>query len=502
MLLEMHAHSCRHSACSHVSAEELIRQAVKKNLQGIILTEHHYFWSPEEIAVLRREAEVDSTFLILAGQEVETEIGHVLVYGGDRTVEEGIKLKELRRIFPAAALIWAHPFRSGRVPSDDEIRNPLLDGIEIFSLNHSPKENYAGLSLWHRLKFTAIGGSDAHAAGSSGVLPTQFDHPLESIADVAEEIKGGRCRPFFKEIPKAGSNIVVTMITLGTKGDDEYRTRLVMKKVSSDTAWERVSRSLDLVSRLYRSGFREGTFRVPQVIEVNRESRLVIEEGARGKRLFELLPVVEAAVGKDYFLLAARWLARLHALKLREGNPDETVARGKKKYFSYRESFRRVGNPYLKTAEAILDAVSRGEKEIGEKGAGRFVLVHGDYHPKNIIIGQDRMQDISTLFVSVIDFDSAFLCYPAYDVGYFLSQFRYQFRIFPDLLERCRAEDFLATYLADADDAAPDFARQTVLARLRANMSIASFLIKVGKGIGPEMDGLIGESKELMTSTH
>lgn len=498
MLLETHAHTCRHSACSRAAAEELIRQAVKKNLQGIVLTDHHYLWSPDEIAGLRRAAEVDSTFLVLAGQEVETEIGHVLVFGGDGTAEKGTELRELRRLFPSAALVWAHPFRSGRVPSDEDLRNPLLDGIEIFSLNHTPKENYAGLSLWHRLKFTALGGSDAHAAQSSGVLPTQFDHPVESIAEVAAEIRAGRCRPFFKEIPKAGSNIVVTMITLGTKGDDEYRSRLVMKKVASSSAWERVSRSLDLVSRLHRSGFRGGTFRVPEVIEVNPEERIVIEEGARGKRLFELLPAVEAKVGMEYFQLAARWLSRLHNLKLRAGEPDETVARGRKKFSSYREAFRRVGNPHLGTAEAILDAVEIGEEEIGRTEGGRFVLVHGDYHPKNIIIGQDRMQDISTLFVSVIDFDSAFLCYPAYDVGYFVSQFRHQFRLFPALLQTCREEDFLRAYLAAAVDPSPDFSRQAALARLRANMSIASFLIKVGKGIGEEMDGLIGESGELL----
>ena len=77
-----------------------------------------------------------------------------------------------------------------------------------------------------------------------------------------------------------------------------------------------------------------------------------------------------------------------------------------------------------------------------------------------------------------------------------------EFRLFPALLKNCREEDFLRAYLADAVDPSPDFSRQAALARLRANMSIASFLIKVGKGIGEEMDGLIAESRGLMPSAN
>jgi len=209
MLLEMHVHTSRYSACSIIDPETLIRQVKSKGLDGAILTEHHYMWNDEEIAELRKSSEVDDNFLILAAQEIETDIGHVLVYGADRTIEEAIALKELRKRFPQAALVWAHPFRNGAIPDKKALLNPLLDGIEVFSNNQTVKENALGLRSWHRYKFNAIAGSDTHARESAGIFPTLFDHPVTTIGEVAEEIKKTRCRPLVKEIPNSGISFTV-----------------------------------------------------------------------------------------------------------------------------------------------------------------------------------------------------------------------------------------------------------------------------------------------------
>jgi aminoglycoside phosphotransferase (APT) family kinase protein len=83
-------------------------------------------------------------------------------------------------------------------------------------------------------------------------------------------------------------------------------------------------------------------------------------------------------------------------------------------------------------ARADTDYNKRIHSETGEG----LVQNHGDFHPKNIIIGQDRGQDISTVFVSVIDFANTILFSPAFDVGYFVAQLRYQLREHPEVLER------------------------------------------------------------------
>jgi len=497
MLLEIHAHSSRHSRCSHIDPVRLVRQVAKKKLQGIIITEHHYLWSQEELARLRTDAQIDDLFLVLAGQEVETDSGHVLVLGADRTIPERILLRDLRRTFPDAALVLAHPFRNGTVPKTDDLLNPDLDAVEIFSSNQTTRENYFGLRAWHDHKFCACAGSDTHAEDTAGVLPTLFDHLAGSIADVAAEIRKKRCRPFFKEIPKSGSTIVVTEITIGTKGDDELRPRIILKSIRDERRWNDAETALKIADELYHRGFSDGVFRIPKIIDINETERLIIEEGQRGKSLFDLLISVDPLVGARYFELSARWLARLHNAGLALENREKTLPRELKKLESYRNSFVESGSPYRDKADILIDFVKEEESRVLSAASEGFVQLHGDYHPKNIIIGQDRMQDISTLFISVIDFGNSFLFLPAFDVGYFLSQFLSQFAAFPAVLANYRESDFIKYYRSEATGISSDLSDHTILFKIRANLSIASFFIKVGKGQSEEMAVIFERSLSL-----
>lgn len=495
MLLEIHCHTSTHSKCSQVDPVALVRQVVKKQLQGVIITEHHYLWPEEELLRLRREAEVNDSFIILSGQEVETDIGHVVVFGAGSSIEKPLSLDVLRRDFPEAALVWAHPFRSGKIPTDKALCDARLDAVEIFSSNHTPKENYLGLAMWHKHKFTAVSGTDTHAMITAGILPTQFDHPVKSIAEAVAEIKNGRCRPFFKEIPKSGSNIVVTEITLGTKGEDEMRDRIILKEFSDEKKWEKMRETLEVTKKIYEKAFADGAYRIPRILDVNEGERLVIEEGQRGKNLFELLENVSPAAGAEYFRMAARWLAKFHNSGCCTGAGGETHDREKKRMKGYLRSFADTKSPYLDDAKKLIDLISAGEDKMFSAGTERLVLCHGDYHPKNIIIGQDKTHDISTLFISVIDFGSVISAPRAFDVGYFLSQFRSQFRANERISQAYAEEDFLSAYLADCAGVEKDaFRGEVEFFKIRANLSIASFLIKVGKGTSPEMRDVMSRS--------
>ena len=495
MLLEIHCHTSAHSKCSQVDPVTLVKQVVKKQLQGVIITEHHYLWPEDELLRLRREAEVNDSFLILSGQEVETDMGHVVAFGAGSSIEKPLSLDELRRAFPEAALVWAHPFRSGKIPSDKAFCDARLDAIEIFSSNHTPKENYLGLAMWHKHKFTAVSGTDTHAKVTAGILPTQFDHPVKNMTDLADEIKNGRCKPFFKEIPKSGSNIVVTEITLGTKGEDEMRDRIILKEFSDEKKWEKMRGTLEVTKSIYEKDFASGLYRVPKILYVNDGEKMVIEEGQRGKSLFELIDNVSAAAGAEYFRMAARWLARLHNAGCRTGAAREAHDREKKRMKGYLKSFSETKSPYLEDAKKLIDLVDAGEDRVFSAQAERLVLCHGDYHPKNIIIGQDKTHDISTLFISVIDFGSVISAPRAFDVGYFLAQFRSQFRANDRILNAYSDDDFVSAYLADCAGVEKEAFRGEVrFFEMRANLSIASFLIKVGKGTSPEMGDVMSRS--------
>jgi thiamine kinase-like enzyme len=492
MLIEMHAHSSRYSPCSHIDPVPLVRGVVRKGLQGVIITEHHYLWGADEIKELRKASGVEDHFLILAAQEVETDFGHVIVYGAQDTITERMSLRNLRAAFPDSALIWAHPLRNGKVPSLKKIMDQRLDAIEIFSSNHTLVENYLGLKLWHQHRFTAVSGSDSHAEDTAGIFPTLFDHPVSSITEVASEIRHGRCRPFYKEIPKAGGNMLVQEITLGTKGQDESRSRIILKRPKRLEKWVSLRDASRIASEVHDHGFSEGTFRVPRTFEINEEERLVIEEGQRGKSLFDVLVQVSEATGKSYFELAARWLGRLHAQRISFSSVNQTKAREKQRFASYEKAFERSGSPYLNQIHHLIATVKSFEEGLFTTSSDEFVLLHGDYHPKNIIIGQDKMQDISTLFISVIDFGNAMLFSPAFDVGYFLEQFQNQLRFYPRLIKAYRAEEFTALYLDEAH--VPDrdeFLGRVNMFRIRAGLSIGTFLIRVGKGESEDMSELM-----------
>lgn len=513
MLLETHAHTSRHSSCSRLEPSELVRRCAAKKLQGVIIVEHHYLWRQDELEKLKSETGMEKGFVILAGQEIQTGIGHVIVIGADETIMAGTDISRIKKRWPRAAIILAHPFRGGKVPSDAALLGPRVDAVEIFNTNQTMKENCAAIAAWHRLKFTAVAGSDAHAAEAAGVYPTIFDHPVSSEKEAAEEIRKGRARPFYKEIPKSGGNVTVTEITIGTKGDDEARRRVIIRTFDDEKRFRRAREAAQLASDLRRRGFGKGLFRVPAVIEImgtafgTADDKMIIEEGQRGKNLRDVIANSSVDIGRKNFALAARWLARLHSVdqrKIAAGATQNTLERERKKFAGYLDSFISTKNPMAESARKIISAVSLMEERLlSAPAAIKSVLCHGDYHPKNIIIGQDISHDVSTSFISVIDFGSAVTHAPAFDIGYFLSQFENQFFGERKILGDFTQADFIAAYIDELPAGARRNARkelpaQAELFKARANLSIAAFLIKLGKGESPETTAAVKKSLKII----
>ncbi len=498
MLIDIHCHSSQHSDCSVISAEELVKKAVAKHLQGIAITDHHYLWSEKEIEELRGRTEVGEGFLIFAGQEVSTDFGHVVVFGALETIGEKEKLEFLKRKFPSAAFILAHPFRNGRIPQKEVLLSPLIDAVEIFSMNQTTSENFMGLKFYHKYKFVAVSASDAHSYEMAAMFPTQFDHPVRNVAELAEEIKRARVRPFYKEIPKSGTNASVLEITIGTKGDDEKRNRIIVRNPVRKR-WKSELRTAELLRKISDGGFSEGAFRVPKIVEIDRRDGLIIEEGMRGKRMFDVLKNSGVSQMKKIFLMAAEWLAKFHSTDVGfSASPEKVIEKECGKLVRYRERFASSGNPLRGEAEVLAEFIARKEEEISKKNFGKFVLNHGDFHPKNIIVGFDRSHDPDTVFLSAIDFGSVIFFDRAFDVGYFLAQYKNQFREFPRVLDVLDDGDFLARYIEKsrlADE--PDFAERVKVFEIRGNLSIASAFVKFGKGESPEMGELIAQSMGL-----
>jgi len=499
MLIEMHSHTREYSRCSTVAAADLVRQVFAKGLQGIVFTDHHHLWEERELREVRRNSAVPDHFLVMTGQEVRTpELGDVLVYGANATIQRGTSIEQIRANFPMAGLVWAHPYRNGRQPADATLLLRLLDGVEIFSSNHSVRENSRALRDWHRLRFTAIGGTDTHGTGYAGIYPTLFDHPIKNIAELSAEIRHGRCRPFLKEIPRSGANSQVTEVTIGAKGMDEVRERFIIRTISSARKWQAAERAFHITEAIARHGFADGMYRVPLPIDEDHASLTLIEQGVRGKPLFDKLLTASREDGRLYMQMAARWLARLHACRLRITPAEEFALKENERLAKYLERFTSVSHPHTRRAEEILSAIHNEEIRRYNDNPDGLVQGHGDFHPKNIIVGQDSQENRDTLFVAAIDFESSLRLPPAFDVGCFLAQFRNQFFSHGEILASFPEELFVDAYREAMDELDDDFPRQVELFRARTNMSIAAYLIKLGLGGSPDLWRVLVEAEQAL----
>lgn len=500
MLIEMHCHTAEKSACSNVCALDLVRQVFAKGLQGIVFTDHHRLWSEVELYELRRSAEVPDYFLILSGQEVSTEeFGDVLVFGADEALVSGTSLAEIRARYPDAAFVWAHPYRKGRRPLDEDLGNVLLDGVEVFNSNHTVRENSRALQDWHRLRFTATGGTDTHGGSYAGLYPTHFDHSVRNIRELATEIRMGRCRPFMKEIPRSGANSQVTEVTIGTKGLDESRERIIIKEIASPYRWRSAERAFHIMEELDRQGFGSGMYRVPRPIDVDRGTMTLIEQGLRGRSLFDKLLTAEENDGREYVALAAGWLARLHNCRLTLTVHGEFIEKESARLDRYLERFTGINHRQSRKVRELIEAIREAEQRVVHEQGALMVQGHGDFHPKNVFVGQDNLAVRSTLFVAAIDFESSYVLPRAFDVGCFLAQFRNQFFRNYEIRQRYPESLFVENYLRSVPDVDSDFMQQVELFRARTNMSIAAYLVKVGLGDSEDLWRVIVEAEQAMS---
>lgn len=193
MILELHCHTREHSPCSRVSATELAAAVRRRGAGGVVITDHHYLWPAEELAQLKSQCDVPEDFLILAGQEVLTaDYGDVLVYGAHSSIHHGMPLATLRNKHPDAALIWAHPYRYGHLPTAVDLTNSDFDAIEVVNPHHTEEENRRAVSDWQRWQYRATSGSDIHRIDFTDFFPVRFDCEITAIEGLMACIKAGR----------------------------------------------------------------------------------------------------------------------------------------------------------------------------------------------------------------------------------------------------------------------------------------------------------------------
>ena len=207
MLIDLHTHSYPKSDDSFVEIDELIDNAKILGLDGICLTEHDAFWAAEDVRELSRRHK----FLVLPGCEINTDTGHVIVFGLEQYIFGLHKLDFLLQSVRqrSGAIIAAHPYRRRFLEDpgrQTQARQDMLeracgdeffqhcDAIEGINGRGTEVQNLFSQDLGDRLGANMTGGSDAHRLEQLGTAATRFERPITGLEELIRELKAGRFR--------------------------------------------------------------------------------------------------------------------------------------------------------------------------------------------------------------------------------------------------------------------------------------------------------------------
>lgn len=205
MILDLHLHS-EASDDSRAPVEAylkiLARKRKERPLDGIVLTEHRHFDPTRDFRAL----EDRYGLLILNAAEIETDYGHMLVYGVNGDILGRFDFADVR--LPAQTVIdevdrlggVALPCHPGRpnigLCHHYETRAPLERVVAVEALNGGSKkgEDDRVRALVETYGYATYGGSDAHLVSFVGLCATAFDAEIRSMDDLVRELRHGRCR--------------------------------------------------------------------------------------------------------------------------------------------------------------------------------------------------------------------------------------------------------------------------------------------------------------------
>lgn len=206
MILDLHLHSER-SDDSRAPVEAYLKILQRKRderpLDGIVLTEHRQFDPARDF----RELEDRYGFLILNAAEIETDYGHVLVYGVNEDMLRRFDFSNVR--LPAQEVVdevWrmggvalpCHPGRPNVGLCAHYEKKPALERVvAVEALNGGSKkgEDARVQTLMQDRGYAGFGGSDSHLVSFVGICATEFEKPVRTIDDLVVELRAGRCRP-------------------------------------------------------------------------------------------------------------------------------------------------------------------------------------------------------------------------------------------------------------------------------------------------------------------
>lgn len=214
MFIDLHTHSVS-SDDSRATVEQYVKwvgvlRRKGHRIDGFVLTEHRKFDFDKDYSELARAGDV----MILKGSELDTNMGHFLVYGVSEALTDAIdfgdvhmdalELVRAAEEFGAIAAP-AHPGRFGIGLcefADNGLDLSSIRAAEGLNGSNRPGEQERAEDLIQRLGVPATGGSDAHLVSAIGKCMTQFEGVVTNEAELVAQLRSGTFAPVWLDQTK------------------------------------------------------------------------------------------------------------------------------------------------------------------------------------------------------------------------------------------------------------------------------------------------------------
>lgn len=206
MIIDMHTHS-KKSEDSRASVAGYLRWLTKKRdllpIDGLVLTEHRQFDAESNYAELEEEFGIR----IFKGSEIETDYGHMLVYGVNDAMLERFDFANVRLPAEEALegleelggfVVPCHPGRATVGLCEHYGTKGPLSGVRVVErLNGGSRgrEDERAAELVRSHGYAGIGGSDSHLVSFIGICATEFPREVSDEEDLVRALREGGFRP-------------------------------------------------------------------------------------------------------------------------------------------------------------------------------------------------------------------------------------------------------------------------------------------------------------------
>ena len=200
MILDLHTHSIK-SDDGRAKVENYCQWIRSKEmpLDGFVLTEHRQHDFDSDYSRLAEK----HGLVILKGSEVETEYGHVLVFGVTEPLTRAFDFSSINLSLESvietseahgAVAVPCHPGRPrvGMFAHTEELGVPNgVKIVEIFNGGSRDNEDQIAIDNAEGLGYRGIGGSDSHIVSHIGRCGTEFTDDINRMADLVSALQAG-----------------------------------------------------------------------------------------------------------------------------------------------------------------------------------------------------------------------------------------------------------------------------------------------------------------------